>query len=1329
MNARRIIAAAALLVAAANVDHAAAAQGEPWARRARQILEATGVKGGLVVHVGCGDGKLTAALGAGGGYLVHGLDADGAQVAKARAHIRSRGLAGKVSAETFGGRRLPFIDNLVNLLIAEDLGGVPTAEVMRVLAPRGVAYVRRGGGPGGRSLGEGGWTKSAKPRPDEIDEWTHYLHDPSNNAVARDSRIGPPRHLQWQSGPRWSRHHDHMASMSAMVSARGRVFYILDEGSRISPQLPPDWKLLARDAFNGVLLWKRPIAQWHPHLWPLKSGPANLPRRLVAEGESVYTTLGIAAPVTALDAASGRTVREYAKTAGAEEILLIDGMLLVLVNRTPLNLEADLAADPEKGKSRDGRTTYSPHMGRIWAGVRSRRWTHGDRVLRAFDARGGRQLWQQAGRVIPLTLAADAERVYFHNGERIVALERGTGKTAWASQPVPVWQGLAQHGLQSWFAPTLVVCGGKVLFAGGEKIHMSYVGWGTKDIGEDTMTAFAAETGKTLWTAEHPYGGYNSPEDLFVIDGTVWAGATAKGGGQGRYVGRGLGTGELTKQYPPTVSTFWFHHRCHRAKATDRYILCSRTGIEFVDVRTGEWTINHWVRGGCLYGIMPCNGLIYAPPHPCACYPEAKLNGLTALAAASTSRAVPENIPADGRLARGPAFGAKNPQSAIRNPQLAGWPTYRHDPARSGATSSQVPASLRQAWQAALGGRLTQPVVGGGLLFVADVHRHVVHAVDAASGRKRWSHDAGGRVDSAPTYDRGRLLFGSADGYVTALRASDGVPDWRFRAAPIDRRLVAFEQLESAWPVHGSVLVQDGVASVVAGRSMYLDGGLRLCRLDVATGKLLGEKVLGDRDPATGEDLQKHVRGLNMPVALPDILSSDGRYLYMRSQAMDLEGNRLKLGPGSGPDHLFAAYGFTDDTWFHRIYWLFGDGFQGGVGGFGNGRKRPAGRILVNDERTVFGYGRKPSYYRWSSVIDYQLFASPRSGGAGTGAPRGISFRNSPSLDPTGKPLTIAAWIKPQAADGTILVRGARQNGFALILTDRKPRMLLRTKGKTHEAVSAKPVGDDWTHVAGVLGEDGRMQVYVGGELTGTVNNVPALAGEPMIAMKIGYDDTNQLLPKPLAPFRGGLDEVMLFHRGLSADEIRLAAGCRAELGEKQRERLSLHLDFAGGKARDRSARGNHGTFGGGKVRTLRGPVGEALILDQPARIAASDRRRGRSKSAVAYRWTRDVPMMVRAMVLAGRTLFVAGPEDLLDEEEAFQKYPLPAAQKQLAAQKAALAGERGALLHAVDADTGRTLAELRLDSPPVFDGMSAAGGRLFLSTTDGRVICLEPGK
>jgi hypothetical protein len=63
-----------------------------------------------------------------------------------------------------------------------------------------------------------------------------------------------------------------------------------------------------------------------------------------------------------------------------------------------------------------------------------------------------------------------------------------------------------------------------------------------------------------------------------------------------------------------------------------------------------------------------------------------------------------------------------------------------------------------------------------------------------------------------------------------------------------------------------------------------------------------------------------------MPVALPDILSSDGKHVYMRSLPLDLEGNRkfvtyVDVKDQDGDDiHLFSPTGFLDDTLWHRTY-------------------------------------------------------------------------------------------------------------------------------------------------------------------------------------------------------------------------------------------------------------------------------------------------------------------------------------------------------------------------------------------------------------------------
>ena len=121
---------------------------------ADELVEAAGVKGGLVVHVGSGDGKLTAELQAGEGYLVQGLDTDPARVKEARRHIKSLGLYGEVTADTFDGRRLPLTDNLVNLLVVSEKYDVSNDEMRRVLAPRGAALIAGGGDQGAGVGGE-----------------------------------------------------------------------------------------------------------------------------------------------------------------------------------------------------------------------------------------------------------------------------------------------------------------------------------------------------------------------------------------------------------------------------------------------------------------------------------------------------------------------------------------------------------------------------------------------------------------------------------------------------------------------------------------------------------------------------------------------------------------------------------------------------------------------------------------------------------------------------------------------------------------------------------------------------------------------------------------------------------------------------------------------------------------------------------------------------------------------------------------------------------------------------------------------------------------------
>ncbi|MGH7342860.1 MAG: PQQ-binding-like beta-propeller repeat protein, partial [Candidatus Rokuibacteriota bacterium] len=175
-------------------------------------------------------------------------------------------------------------------------------------------------------------------------------------------------------------------------------------------------------------------------------------------------------------------------------------------------------------------------------------------------------------------------------------------------------------------------------------------------------------------------------------------------------------------------------------------------------------------------------------------------------------------------------------------------------------------------------GPLTPPVAAGGIVVVAAPDRHRVTALDASTGKLRWSFTAGGRIDTPPTLDRGRCLFGAHDGSAYCLSASDGSLLWRFRVAPRDARIPSYGQLESPWPVPGSILVDDGTAYAAAGRHPMSDGGVHVVALRAATGELVWRRILTDVPISKwyGPKLATNLKvGLDFePV---DILVRDGR--------------------------------------------------------------------------------------------------------------------------------------------------------------------------------------------------------------------------------------------------------------------------------------------------------------------------------------------------------------------------------------------------------------------------------------------------------------------
>jgi outer membrane protein assembly factor BamB len=1060
------------------------------------VLAAAGVRGGLCSLVGSDDVEPALELAKSPRWVVHCLCSDPEAVGPMRRTIHAHGLSGRVTADCVHPGRLPYAENLVNLLVVDRLPsrmeqGLSVEEVVRVLCPLGVACLGDSTSTGAEDPAwlaklkpqlaaagiddfdivrrSGTWVKFTKPWPDAIDEWTHWLHGPDGNAVARDRVVGPPRHLQWTARPYWSRHHDTVPSTSAMVSARGRLFYISDEApAGIDGSLPDKWFLVARDAFNGVLLWKRPIADWGWRQWSTAwlgrfNQPTQLPKRLVAVGERVYVTLGFNAPLTALDAATGKILKTYEGTEGTDEILYHEGLLVLSIGTTPRAPDAE-----DKGPVRRAVCVLDAESGEVL-------WRRGDYVGLRSRADGG----EPFGR---LELAVHDGQIFLMDHDAVLSLDLKTGRELWRTPRPAVPEFLALFGTRMNDLCVLVCHDGVVLVAQPEMEIRDP--WHTIP---GTLYAYAAQSGELLW--QRRYGGWMhfGQPDVFVIDGLVWIyehhDVREGEGGNRHYIadkdkldypvlGLDPATGAQKRRFPARKAFYvGHHHRCYRGKATERFLLASRRGAEFLDLATEEIHLHHWGRAGCLVGFVPCNGLLYLTPHPCECYIAAKLNGYFALAPEREPKPAAPKTSEEGRLRRGSAYGESpdHRSSGVEHPS-ADWPTFRHDVRRSGSTGCEVPAELEPLWEAEIGGRLTQPVVAGTRLLVASVDEHRVVALDADRGEPAWSYVAGGRVDTPPTVHRGLVLFGSADGRVTCLRASDGRLDWQWRAAPEERLVGAFGQLESAWPVPGNVLVKDDVAYLAAGRSSYLDGGIHVYALEPRTGKLLHEQGIHSPDPTTGEMPPGDAR--TVPGALADVLASDGDGVYMRQR-------KLFDGENKPGDFAFSTAGYVDDTWFNRTGWA-----------------------VASIARTQL--------LAFDDELAYAVSAYPERGR------RGIFF--------PGK------------------------------------------KGYTLFAATLKP--------------------------------------------------------------------------------------------------------------RDRDARRGRS----GAARTPRG-----------------------------LQWRSDVPIRIQAMVLAGQTLFVAGPPDVVDPDD-----PLGAFQ-----------GRKGGKLAAFSAPDGKKLAEYDLDAPPAWDGMAAARGRLYLSTADGRVVCL----
>lgn len=642
--------------------------------------------------------------------------------------------------------------------------------------------------------------------------------------------------------------------------------------------------LSARDAFNGVPLWSRNI---DPKCPP------------IAAGETVWAVAG--RELVALDAATGSVRRAYAE-AGAPQLL-------------------SLLPDPRDPE------------GVILA--------VGERSLRLLAAGSGKLLWTLDA-PLARAVSAGAGTVFLIRGEldgaeesAALALDQATGGIRWERKDLP-W---------SRFCFRSSTAAGIVAFETGRYAAPKNLLLIPKNEAPGLHFLSAAD-GRTLREiAYKPAMRHDENVRVFFVgDRIAYHRMERDQNASSLVVHRGLDREpDVFPALPPSKHYFY----CYPPTATERFFIYGQ--LSFTDWETRKHEANPLTRGSCgawSEGVLPANGLVYIFPKSCNCF--SMLSGLGALAPADGS------LPAPSReLEKGPAFGTSAPS------RPGDWTHYRGDEHRSGSSPDPVPAEAAVRWAAEIplpapgtllqdewrgypfsAGPLTPPVVAEGLVVVAQPHAHRVIALDEATGKVRWSFIANGRVDSTPTVAEGLCLFGTRAGWVYALRASDGGLAWRLRAAPAERRIVHFGQVESPWPAPGSVLVSGGTAYFGAGIHPLADGGTRAFAVDARTGALRWEKIL----TGMGYDEKGWHGRAGLEQDAFDLMVRDGGKIAL---------SRWVFDPQSGVHEYL---------WQNAYYRVGADGayMQRGTWSYGYPMNRPRMRrpLLVARGNAVFGANR-----------------------------------------------------------------------------------------------------------------------------------------------------------------------------------------------------------------------------------------------------------------------------------------------------------------------------------------------------------------------------------
>jgi len=845
-------------------------------------MQAADVHGGVAIVVGVNVDTIAALTKAGEGRLiVEGLSPDANTAAEARAALADAGffpLADVRHMQTLP--KLPHVDAFASLVVVDRdaLGqAAPSdAEITRVLGWGRAALVREGGK----------WRRIEKPITPDIGEWTHILHGPDRIPATNDQVLGP-----WVDSVRWiaafaaADSRDAVRGSRSMLSQRlagGRCFTVVTHRRHDA--------LECRDAYSGARLWVRPIA-WGPDGWAARMFTSG--GTLVADEKEVFCYVDRdGGGLAALDARTGEVLREYTQTFRLKK----EEASWSKRGKAPI---ADPAAFASSHIILDGDTLLQSYKGNLW---RMNRET--GEIL--WHYQGGDEQWiitpaLHEG-VVYAVLMEPNDRGVPNRLRGLVAVDATNGKELWRRDGI---RGIWSTGIAGVHDSVIPV---QVLVLDEDTRQQASIDW-LRD-GKDQIWGFDPKTGEEIWKVDGgTYRGYVYPLDDQIVEMPAYS----------SIILRSLKTGEITDKVRYPVDGGGCSFEVYSGKFHVRGSQLHPRGNPHAGY------MNNGVRPNCEVPAIPAYGAIYNLTAGCGC-DHFLPSGVTCAATGQPLRpwAIDRRLFRDG----GATVSGRPPALAVQGPTVEDWTnTVDHKGAGKAFGWRKMDQigreELRRRFGNVGGGQSnirwygtpqTTPVQAGDVHLVADTHGWRLEArkgkaPEPLSKRERrdlerkgelpprpeavWSFLAGGRIGTGPVVVDGLAVFGCHDGWVYAVRVSDGTLAWRSLAAPQERRMGAFSQVESAWPCFG-VIEHEGEILTVAGRISTMDRGLFACAIDPKTGEQKWRVRLAT-DPIYAEDATQDLgpevwggtwvrtgQTLNMP---PQII--DGKLRVLGSLLVD----------------------------------------------------------------------------------------------------------------------------------------------------------------------------------------------------------------------------------------------------------------------------------------------------------------------------------------------------------------------------------------------------------------------------------------------------------